>query len=83
MIKHKDQGSCSPEKTLKVYAIDFATEAGRSGLLYALPLNRYKFGVTKLEFPDGIVLRYEREPFKFPRICAYGEAFTAAMVYIA
>ena len=43
-----------------------------------MPLNRYQFDLTKIEFRDGIALRYGWDTVKMPSLCECNENFTVA-----
>ena len=65
-------------KDKKAYSLDLAMEKGASCWLNALPFKRYYFDLTKVEFREGIALRYGWDPLKLPSRCACGENFNLA-----
>ena len=61
-----------------IRSIDLISEKGASRRLNAMPLLRYHFDLTKIEFRDGIALRYGGNPIKMASPCACKEKLTAA-----
>ena len=57
------------------YSWELASQKGGSSWLNAMPLKKYNFCLTKLEFRDGLDLRYGRELTKMPSICPWGANF--------
>ena len=50
------------------YVMALASEKGASNWLAALPLQRYGFNLTKVEFKDGLALRYGWQPKNLPPV---------------
>ena len=48
------------------YALNLIMEKGISFWLNALPLKKYYFDLSKLDFRDSIALRYGWDPVKMP-----------------
>ena len=71
--KAKIMENCSSERKL---TINFASQKGASNWLSVLPLKKYNFPLNKLEFKDGLHLRYGWEPPKIPHTCPCGQLFT-------
>ena len=59
----------------ELYAMDLSSKEVATRGLNALPLLKYGLALTKSEFRDGLVLRYECEPKNHPFSCGCGEPF--------
>ena len=55
------------------YIVQLASEKGASSWLNAILLSKHGFDLTKIEFPDGIALRYTWEAKNTPAICPCGK----------
>ena len=62
--------------------LSYATEAGASSWLTALPVEEHGFVLHKGAFRDAICLRYGWHPSGLPSLCACSKNFTAVRLVV-